>query len=600
MPDAISATLRSALAPLMVAAAAGLVLCPNLGGPPLFDEDEPKNAACSLAMLDAGDWVVPTFNGKLRVAKPPLVNWLQMAGYACLGRDEAGARAASAAATMLSCLLTWAIASRLLGHQQGLWAGLVMASCIWTAVGGRAATPDAALVAATTAALWLFAGGLHASAVEETAEHHGLRLSPVRGLALGSVMGLAVLAKGPVGFIVPAGAFILFVLWETRPAGGGQLRAWASSSLAAARQMRPLTVIAAAVAVALPWYLWVGLRTDWEWPRRFLLEHNVARFNGPLEGHSGSPLYYLPVLLAGLFPWSIASLLIVRHTAGSLGRDEPAPRRRAVRLLVAWSLSWILFFSLAGTKLPGYVWPAYPALAAITADYWIAWRHRRTPGDWLMPLAWGSLVAVGLALVAVGPIARHGFGVALGTTWAVAAAGLVSAAGGLLAWRLAVSGTTRRFVPATLAAVAVGLTATLASVATEEITTACGPRSLLADVPEGSRIAMAGTAPPSTVFYWLAGGHGEAVPQVVRPCEAAERLRRGEQTHFLADAEFTDRLLPQLPATHRVLARSGGLPGGRPLALIGPSKQPETPSEPWISRATRPASRPWQSPLEPQ
>jgi len=592
MPAAIASTFRSALAPLLVAAAAGLVLCPNLGGPPLFDEDEPKNAACSLEMLDAGDWVVPTFNGRLRVAKPPLVNWLQMVGYACLGRDEAGARAASAAATLLSCLLTWAIASRLLGPRQGLWAGLVMASCIWTAVGGRAATPDAALVAATTAALWLFAGGLQPPGVDGAATHQGLGLSPARGLALGIAMGLAVLAKGPVGFVVPAFAFALFVLWETRPAGGGQLRAWAGGAVMAARRMRPLTVTAAAVAVALPWYLWVGLRTDWEWPRRFLLEHNVARFTGPLEGHSGSPLYYLPVLLAGLFPWSIASLLIVRHTAVSLGRDEPATRRRAVRLLVAWSLSWILFFSLAGTKLPGYVWPAYPALAAVTADFWIAWRHRRTLGDWLMPLAWGSLVAVGLALVAFGPIARHGFGIALGTTWALAAAGLLSAGGGLLAWRLAVSQTSRRLVPATLGAVAVGLSATLAAVATEEITTACGPRSLLADVPEGSRIAMAGTAPPSTVFYWLAGGHREAVPQVMRPREAAARLRRGEQTHFLADAEFAERLLPQLPATHRVLARSGGLPGGRPLALIGPSGQPPTPPDPWISRATRPASRP--------
>ena len=52
---------------LAIAALAAIVLLPNLGGPPLWDDDEPRNAACSLAMHASGDWIVPTFNGRLRV-----------------------------------------------------------------------------------------------------------------------------------------------------------------------------------------------------------------------------------------------------------------------------------------------------------------------------------------------------------------------------------------------------------------------------------------------------------------------------------------------------------------------------------------------------
>ena len=121
-----------------VAATAMVVLLVRLGGPALWDDDEPKNAACSLAMLDSHDWVVPTFNGRLRVEKPPLVNWIQSAGFTLCGRNETGARIGSALLTVGTCLLTWQIGYRLLGPTCGLLGGLAMASCVWTAVGGRA------------------------------------------------------------------------------------------------------------------------------------------------------------------------------------------------------------------------------------------------------------------------------------------------------------------------------------------------------------------------------------------------------------------------------------------------------------------------------
>ena len=120
-----------------IAMAAACTLLVNLGGPALWDDDEPKNAACSLAMLDSGDWVVPTFNGRLRVEKPPLANWVQMAGFSLCGRNEAGARIGSAVLTIGTCLFTWRIGCSLVGSAGGFLGGLVMATCIWTAIGGR-------------------------------------------------------------------------------------------------------------------------------------------------------------------------------------------------------------------------------------------------------------------------------------------------------------------------------------------------------------------------------------------------------------------------------------------------------------------------------
>ena len=152
----MSITSRSGLTVAIVAA---LVLLPNLGGPPLWDDDEPRNAACSLAMHRTGDWVVPTFNGRLRVEKPVLVNWLHLAGFAVAGVNETGVRLASALLTIGTCLLTLHISQALFRPEVGLWAGLAMATCLWTGVSGRAATPDAPLVFCTTLALWLFVRG---------------------------------------------------------------------------------------------------------------------------------------------------------------------------------------------------------------------------------------------------------------------------------------------------------------------------------------------------------------------------------------------------------------------------------------------------------
>jgi 4-amino-4-deoxy-L-arabinose transferase-like glycosyltransferase len=79
----------------------------------------------------------------------------------------------------------------------------------------------------------------------------------------------------------------------------------------------------------------------------FLLKHNVERFSGSLEGHSGSIFYYIaivPVLLLPWLVWLVASLLKIKADMGD-------PLRR---FLWIWSIFVIGFFSLSGTKLPHY------------------------------------------------------------------------------------------------------------------------------------------------------------------------------------------------------------------------------------------------------
>ena len=71
---------------------AGLVFFTNLGGPRLWDRDEPRNAGCAWEMIERGDWVTPVFNDELRSHKPVLLYWFTMAAYAVFGVNEFAAR----------------------------------------------------------------------------------------------------------------------------------------------------------------------------------------------------------------------------------------------------------------------------------------------------------------------------------------------------------------------------------------------------------------------------------------------------------------------------------------------------------------------------
>jgi 4-amino-4-deoxy-L-arabinose transferase-like glycosyltransferase len=549
----------------LVVAAALTVLLLNLGAPPLFDDDEPRNAGCSLAMLDRGDWVVPTFHGELRVHKPPLVNWVQMAGLSLAGRNEVGARIGSVFLTVASCLMTWRIGCLLFSPAVGLTTGLAMAGCIWTAIGGRAATPDAPLVFATTCTLWLLAGGLDAAGQ--------LRLSLGRAALVGASAGVAMLAKGPVGLVVPAGAAGLFCLWQSRDLAPGSLTAWGANATVAVRQLRPLLVTATAAVTALPWYIWVGLRTDWEWPRRFFLEHNLDRFTAPLEGHSGSIAYYPLVLVIGLFPWSIASLIAVGHTVGRFWSEQDRSQLAARRLLAAWVVAWVGFFTIAGTKLPGYVWPAYPALAVLVAAFWQAWSQAPSRADRWMPIAWCSLVLSGVAFACVGPLATSR---GLPTSFASAggwflAAGVVAAVGGVAGWLLQNDGVPghRRLIPTMLAAVGVGTTALLAAAAAEAFAP-LGPRAIVAEIPLGAEVGVNSWGSPSGVFYATARHGADRVVRLEEPEDILSHLEAKPEAFLLVDPRFADRVLAQLPRSHRVLGTTASVPGGKQLMLIGP------------------------------
>jgi 4-amino-4-deoxy-L-arabinose transferase-like glycosyltransferase len=516
---------------VLLAVTAALFL-PNLGVPSLWDIDEGNNAQCAHEMLDANNWVIPTFNYQLRVDKPALLYWLQIGAYHWFGVNEFAARLPSALAAMLAVLLTYEMGRSLFGRAAGLLASVILASAAAFCAAAHFANPDALLGACTVLTFFCCWQSFHRPAAPWF-------------LATGAAVGLAVLAKGPVGVVLPAAAAGLFAVcsgrwrWLLDPRHG-------------------LTVLAG-FWVAAPWYVWVSVDTKAEWLRGFLLHHNWERAVGTLEGHGGGLWYYVLVLVLGLLPWSV----FLGPTLWYSVRDwRQAPEQRQAHVFLwCWVAVYFVFFSAAGTKLPNYILPLYPAAAILTARFLDGWRRGTVrPPAWVSACSLACLAVVGVG-VAVGfgiaggvvrvprlpflPVPGLEVGAVLG---AVPVLGAVAAGWSL--WRQR-----RGLALASVAAAGCMLVGALAAWASGTLEERKAPRLLArairADQPEPEiRIGCHQYFQPSLVFYC-----GREVQQLGHDGDVLTFLQQPRPVYLIVPADFWESFRDRAPEGCRVIER---------------------------------------------
>src|SRR5262249_45796699 len=148
--------------------------------------------------------------------------------------NEFAARFPSAVAALAAILMTYELGRRMFDCATGLLAGIVLASTALFCAAAHFANPDALLNAFTLLTLLLFWRSLVGQR----------RAWSVAG---GMSAGLAVLAKGPIGLVLPCAVMVLFLFWSR-----GLRLLWDRRLLAAGL---------AFALVALPWYVWVGVET---------------------------------------------------------------------------------------------------------------------------------------------------------------------------------------------------------------------------------------------------------------------------------------------------------------------------------------------------
>ncbi|MFN3421888.1 MAG: hypothetical protein ACK40X_09225, partial [Armatimonadota bacterium] len=124
--------------------------------------------------------------------------------------------------------------------------------------------------------------------------------------------------------------------------------------------------LVACFVVAAPWFIAVWVREGEKFWQVFFWREHVQRVAEPMEGHRGPFWFYLPVIWLLFLPWSIqlpsAFAIAIKNRPATLDRYP------LDTLMAWWAASIVILFSLVATKLPHYIFPAFPALAWLVAS----------------------------------------------------------------------------------------------------------------------------------------------------------------------------------------------------------------------------------------
>ena len=314
----------------------------HLGGVGFLGPDEPRYASIGREMAHSGDWITPRLDGQPWFEKPPLTYWLTAAGHLARLPDEWAARLPEALISVAFLAFFYITLAREFSPRLAMAATSILATSAGWVAYSFAALTDLPMAAALGSAMLI------------------VLFDRQRAVIAGVLLGLSVLGKGFVPVVLFAPVLLI------------------------ARGKRITTLMTAAI-IAAPWFILCWMRNGGAFWNDFFWKQHVARFLTPSLEHVQPVWFYVPVLLAGLFPWTpLAALLVRRRTYADV----------RMRTLAYWVLYGLVFFSVARNKLPGYLLPLFPAVAILLAS---ALESVRAKATWLAACA---LLLVGLPTVA--------------------------------------------------------------------------------------------------------------------------------------------------------------------------------------------------------
>ncbi|MCU0240574.1 MAG: glycosyltransferase family 39 protein [Pyrinomonadaceae bacterium] len=369
---------------------------------PFLGPDEPRYAQVAREMFERGDWVTPTLGGHNWFEKPALLYWLQIIAYNIFGVNEFAARFFSAIFGLLTILGVYRICKRVENVSQkrsssysrnyegiAKFSAIALATSIGLIVFSRGASFDIILTFPIALALiCFFTFELYAPHSYSDNEFQGYFISDVGYLAFFYVLiGVALLAKGLIGIVIPFGVIFTYYLFQFRFPPRLFVFSW-------------FWGIPLALAVSCIWYVPMYLTHDYVFIDEFFIQHHFNRYTSNQYKHPGPFVFFWYVLPLMTLPW-LFWLILAFFNIGTWRRgiaQTPVDYLRTFAL--AWMLFPIFFFTFSGSKLPGYILPALPGAMILIGDRLRRMVARNQSNEWLVfGISSGTIIACFIAIL---------------------------------------------------------------------------------------------------------------------------------------------------------------------------------------------------------
>ena len=350
----------------------------NIWAYALMDVDESRYVSMSKDMFNTKDFLTLYLNNEFFFEKPPLYFWGECLSFALFGKiTEFTARFPVAMYGTLCGFLTYFIGRKIISRSYGVVSALILSTSLEFLILSKFAILD---IVVATCVWFSLCFGILTTFCEEKNRKYFWWLFYI-------FSGLAVMAKGIPGFVVPFGSLFFIYIFNSflakheqieRPLHGGgcpeDRRGFVIPTFKTI--FKPQYFLAGFVLfflITLPWHIVMLKIHDPLFFQEYVIKHHIARFLGSNEIGRQQPFYfYFLTILWGFFPWIISTLVVFIRKC--IKRDFVFTGLTDTQRFLVYNgiiaIFTLLFFSSSKTKLITYILPIYPSLACLGGYIW--------------------------------------------------------------------------------------------------------------------------------------------------------------------------------------------------------------------------------------
>lgn len=315
-----------------------------LGAYPLLEPDETRYVTMARDMFTSGNYLTLYLNGEYFFEKPPLFFWLESLSF-WFFKDisEFTARFPVVVLSLLPLGLLFSLSEKVKNQKFAFLNSAILLTTLEYVLITKIAMLDSVLTSLVSSSVLCYFFTFFVS--EENKKYFWYSCY--------ILMGLAVLAKGIPGVVIPAGTIL---------AGTIIFRTYKETL-----KNMPAGIVLFLI-IALPWHIIMLLKHGSLFFNEYIIKHHLMRFLGAEVIHRNEPVYfYFVTLLWGLFPW-IFSLLSSLRKPRKFNLENRYDKFLVLNITAI--LVILLFFSCSGAKLITYILPVYPFFAVLIGHIW--------------------------------------------------------------------------------------------------------------------------------------------------------------------------------------------------------------------------------------